>query len=200
MEVTEVHEEKLTLAVDVNIPGHAARGSATPLFEHSRQALIEREGGKCWVTGLTAAQLGEPLEAHHFPIERCFAEGIDWQRFARDCRRGDWGPHAAAFDWDRFFLGAKVRKIEAPEQVIPASHYGPSFTIPARVVRYLIPVDPYLFVDDMRVNGRLMGKRYHTAKDQGVHTLPEPIWLAQKYMVEGYRFSAVEVIHHAQET
>jgi hypothetical protein len=167
MDVTQIHEEKNTFQVDVNLPGHQPRGAASPLFVRTRQKLIEREGGKCWLTGLTAEQLGAPLEAHHFPIERCFAEGIDWVRFARDCKFGHWGPYAAAFDWDAFLAAS--------------------------------PFDPYTFVDNMLVNGRLLGKQYHTGRDEGVHTLPEPIWLAQKYMVEGYKFSSVEVIHHSQE-
>jgi hypothetical protein len=167
MPVTEIHEDKLTLQVSVNIPGHDARGAASALFVRTRKALLEREGGKCWLTGLTAEQLGGPLEAHHYPIERCFAEGIDWVRFANDAKFGHWGPYASAFDWNAFFAAT--------------------------------PFNPYVFVDDMTVNGRLLGKQYHTGKDEGVHMLPEPVWLAQKYMVEGYQFSAVEVIHHAQE-
>jgi hypothetical protein len=167
MQVTEIHEEKNTLQVAVNIPGHAPRGAASPLFVRTRKQLIEREHGKCWLTGLTAEQLGAPLEAHHFPIERCFAEAIDWPRFARDCKFGHWGPYAAAFDWTTFMAAT--------------------------------PFDPYTFVDDMLVNGRLLGKQYHTGKDEGVHMLPEPVWLAQKYMVEGYKFSDIEIIHHSQE-
>lgn len=175
MPVTEMHEEKNTFVVDINLPGHDPRGAATPLFNRSRKALIEREGGKCWMSGLTADELG-PLEAHHYPIERCFAEGIDWVRFSNDCKFGHWGPYAAAFDWNKFFDGA------------PRGDDGK-----------LVPVDPYLFVDDMTVNGRLLGKRYHTGKDEGVHDLPEPIWLVQRYMREGYQFSKTETIHHAQE-
>ncbi len=174
--VTQDHEQRETLDVDYNIPGHDARGAASALFTRTRKVLIEREGGKCWLSGLTAAELG-PLEAHHYPIERCFAEGFDWPRFSNDCKFGLWGPHAQAFGWDAFFAGA----------------------VPDASGR-LMPIDPYLFVDDMTVNGRLLGKQYHTGKDEGVHMLPEPIWLAQKYMVEGYQFSGAEVIHHAQET
>jgi hypothetical protein len=48
MPVTDVHEEKNTFSVDVNIPGHAAR-TTTPLFEKSRKHLLERDGGRCWV-------------------------------------------------------------------------------------------------------------------------------------------------------
>ena len=58
------------------------------------------------------------------------------------------------------------------------------------------PFDPYVFVDDMRVNGRLLCKQFHTGPDEGIHALPYPIYLAQKYLVEGYKFSDIEVVHH----
>ena len=57
--------------------------------------------------------------------------------------------------------------------------------------------DPYMFVDDMNVNGRLLCKAHHIGKDEGVHTLPEPVWLAQRYCKEGYKFSEIEIIHHS---
>lgn len=155
MSVTEVHEEKETLAVDVLLPGHEARVT-TPLFRHSRQALEDREGGRCFVCGCTAPEVG-PLEAHHHPIERSFAEMIDWapgSRIRRDFPSFDW----AAFD----AAGG----------------------------------DPYLFVDDMRVNGLLLCKGHHIGKDEGIHALPFPIWMAQRYGREGYKFSAAEVLHH----
>src|SRR5471032_3492994 len=79
MAVTEMHEERNTFEVDINLPGHDPRGAATALFSRSRKALIEREGGKCWLSGLGADVLG-PLEAHHYPVERCFAEA--WTGFA----------------------------------------------------------------------------------------------------------------------
>jgi hypothetical protein len=56
--------------------------------------------------------------------------------------------------------------------------------------------DPYKFVDDMMFNGRLLCEPHHIGRDQGVHTLPEPVWLAQRYGKEGYVFSSVEIIHH----
>lgn len=55
---------------------------------------------------------------------------------------------------------------------------------------------PETFVDDMNVNGRLLCKAHHIGKDEGVHTLPEPVWLAQRYGKEGYKFSDIEIIHH----
>ena len=97
--VTDDHEQKDTIAVDVIVPGHDARGSATPLFHKTRLQLIEREKGKCWLSGMTAKQAGAPLEAHHYPVERCFAERWDWTRFSKDCQAGHWGPYAKAFDW-----------------------------------------------------------------------------------------------------
>lgn len=154
-DVTQVHEEKETLAVDVNIPGHEAR-TTTALFTRTRKQLIEREGGRCYVCQCTADKVG-PLEAHHHPIERSFAEMIDWgpgSLIRRDFPHFDW----ASFD----------------------------------------PADPYTFVDDMTVNGLLICKAHHIGKDEGIHALPFPIWLAQRYGRDGYQFSAVEVIHHEQ--
>lgn len=153
MSTNEIHEEKNTFQVDVNIPGHAARVT-TPLFRKSRLHLIGRDKG-CWVCGCTAA----PLEAHHYPIERSFAEMIDWSP------------------------GSQIRKD------FPNFGWG-SFD----------ESDPYSFVDDMNVNGRLLCKAHHIGKDEGVHALPEPVWTAQRYGKEGYRFSAIEIIHHEQET
>ena len=160
MNVTEIHENRETLVVEVNIPGHEPR-VATPLFHHTRERLIEREGGRCWVCGRTAEEAGAPLEAHHHPIERSLANMIDWDRFAADCRAGVWGEAAQRFDWDHFD-----------------------------------PADPYTFVDDMTVNGELLCKAHHTGRDEGKHDLPFPLWIAQRYGREGYRFSDIEIIHH----
>lgn len=153
--VTEVHEEKNTFEVDVNIPGHDPRVT-TPLFERTRKLLIEREGARCWVCGCTAEESGHPLEAHHSPVERSFAEMVDWSEGSL-IRRA-----FPAFDWANFN-----------------------------------PKDPYKFVDDMTVNGLLLCKPHHTGKDEGIHCLPFPVWLAQKYGQDGYDFSTVEIIHHA---
>lgn len=157
MSVTEIHEEKNTFQVDVFIPGHASR-TASALFAHSRQHLIARDGGRCWVCGCTAEESGHSIEAHHYPIERSFAEMVDWSP------------------------GSQIRKD------FPNFGWG-SFD----------ESDPYTFVDDMNVNGRLLCKDHHTGRNEGVHDLPEPVWLAQRYGKEGYKFSEVEIIHHEQE-
>ncbi|UNJ99715.1 hypothetical protein [Ralstonia sp. RRA.1] len=60
-----------------------------------------------------------------------------------------------------------------------------------------MPADPYLFVDDMTVNGLLLCKQHHTGKDAGIHDMPFPLWIAQRYAIEGYQFTPNEVIHHA---
>jgi hypothetical protein len=52
------------------------------------------------------------------------------------------------------------------------------------------------FVDDMRVNGRLLCKEHHVGKDEGIHAMPFPLWIGQKYARAGYRFSDVEIIHY----
>ena len=153
-DVTKNHEEKNTFTVDVNIPGHAPR-TTTSLFKKSRLHLLERVGGRCWVCNCTAEETGHPLESHHFPIERSFAEMVDWS------------------------VGSQIRKD------FPGFGWG-SFD----------ESDPYTFVDDQNVNGRILCKLHHVGKDAGVHCLPEPVWLAQRYGKEGYKFSDVEIIHH----
>lgn len=154
--MTDAHEMIDTLVVDVNIPQHADR-VATPLFEKTRKHLIERDGGRCYICNGTAESTGHPLEAHHFPIERSFAEMVDWSE------------------------GSQIRK-DFPQ--FPWGSFDES--------------NPYMFVDDMNVNGRLLCKAHHIGKDEGVHALPEPVWLAQRYGKEGYKFSDVEIIHHEQ--
>ena len=160
MPTTEIHEEKETLAVDVNIPGHEER-TTTALFRNTREALILREGGRCFICGATADHTGTPVQAHHHPVERSLANMIDWQRFRSDCEDGMWGAYARLFDWSKFD-----------------------------------PTDPISFVDDMRVNGMLLCPAHHTGRDEGIHELPYPLWIAQKYGLEGYTFSAIEIIHH----
>jgi len=179
--MTQSHDEVETLKVDVIIPDHADRVT-TPLFKHSRDALIEREGGRCWVCGRTEAEAGHPLEAHHHPIERSMAEMIDWRRFSVDCKAGLWGPHAADYGWDGFF-------------VMGPAHDGDQLGLPETV---LAPKDIYAFVDDMTVNGMILCKDHHTVGDEGIHTLPFPLFVAQKYGKDGYQFNSSEVLHHEE--
>jgi len=140
----------------------------TALFTRTRKLLIEREGGRCYICQRTAAEAG-PLEAHHHPIERCLAEEIDWRLVELDCRAG-----VAAFT-------------PGQREAMQAFDW-PNFD-PARWET---------FVDDMLVNGVLLCKDHHTAADDGIHTVPGPIWLAQRYAKAGVRFNAREVIHHDQ--
>jgi hypothetical protein len=56
-----------TLVIDVLWPGHEPR-KTTALFTGTRKQLIEREGGRCLVSNMTAEELGAPLEAHPHPI------------------------------------------------------------------------------------------------------------------------------------
>lgn len=166
METSNIeHEEKLTLSVDINIPGHDPR-TATILFENSKKLLLDRDGARCFICNATAEESGEPLESHHYPIERSLANMIDWDYVKSEALSGRMGVHAQQFNWDGF-MGA-------------------------------IPFDPITFVDDQTVNGLILCKKHHTGKDEGIHDLPHPLWIAQKYGKEGYDFSKIEIIHHNQ--
>jgi hypothetical protein len=107
---------KNTFQVDVNLPGHDPRVTS-PLFRKSRLHLLERDGGRCYICNCTAEETGHPIEAHHYPIERSFAEMVDWSP------------------------GSQIRKD------FPSFGWG-SFD----------ESNPYAFVDDMNVNGRLLCK------------------------------------------
>lgn len=158
--MTASHHEKETLAVDVIIPAHADRVT-TALFRETREKLLQRDGGRCWICDRTAAESGHPLEAHHVVIERCVTEMVDWPRFIAQAKRGDYGYYVQTFDWDSFD-----------------------------------PAKPYDFVDDMTANGRVLCKSHHVGKNEGIHNLPGPLWLPQRFAKDGYKFSDVEVIHY----
>ena len=173
-----------TITVNINTPNHEQRKRST-LFVHSRLELIAREGG-CFICGRNAEQTGHPLEAHHHPIEWSMSNMVDWERLRDDCKRGLWGPHAAGFDWDAFFINATLSPFDFVDD---ESGHAISTT-------RLIPRDPYLFIDDMRVNGMLLCKEHHVHDDAGMHMMPFPLWIAQKYAVEGYQFSKSGQINH----
>ena len=162
--VTEVHEEKQTLSVDINLPGHEPR-TTTTLFRHTRQQLLDKEGHRCWICGRTPEQTGKPAQVHHNPIERSLSNGIDFKLVERDCKAGMYGEDAQGFDWEAFFAAGDV----------------------------------YAFVDNALVNGRVLCPEHHIESDSGIHNLPYPIHLAQRYLKAGYKFSDKEVICHADE-
>lgn len=89
---------------------------------------------------------------------------------------------AEMIDWDRFKLDAQSGFWGERIRAFDWDHF----------------TDWTQFVDDMTVNGLLLCKAHHIGKDEGIHAMPLPIWIAQKYAKEGYQFSAVEVIHHNQ--
>lgn len=88
------HEQKLTLHVDIFEPDHADRVT-TSLFTRTKQDLITATDGRCWICNRTAGEAGQPLEAHHWGVERCFAEtpGLLWEMVKKDFPN---------FPWDQF--------------------------------------------------------------------------------------------------
>ena len=157
---TAAHVEKETLSVDVNLPEHAAR-TASSLFVKTRAEVLAT-GANCWICGLGEADTGHPLELHHSPIERCFAEAdlIDWDLFQEQAKDGYYGPGPQSFDWSKFD-----------------------------------PESWEVFVDDMHHNGIVLCKSHHIGADEGIHMVPHPIWLAQRFVKEAVQFNHLEVIH-----
>ncbi len=149
--MTDAHDEKETLAVDVCISAHADR-KLTALFHRTRaEYLIDHP--ECWICGATEKDTGEPNQLHHRHIERCFAEeDIDWLKVAEDVPEFDWKTFDAA--------------------------------------------DPYSFVDNCHFNGVTLCRLHHTERDSGAHMLPYNLWIMQRYLKDGTRFSPNEVIRH----
>jgi hypothetical protein len=98
--MTDEHEQKDTLQVDVDIPAHDKRVT-TALFTKTKRLLmhaatalgfnIKRPQARCWICGKTEQELGQPLEAHHFGIERAYIDAkILWDVVALDFPIFDW--------------------------------------------------------------------------------------------------------------
>ena len=97
--VTETHDLKDTFSIEVETPGHDPRGAASELFKQSKKAIftsapvlcIHPMAGRCFICNATEAELGEPLEAHHFGIEWSFANAsINWDLIKIDFPNFDW--------------------------------------------------------------------------------------------------------------
>ena len=179
MSVEKTHEQKESIAVDVFEPGHEAR-TVTATFRSTKREL-EKELGtpRCFICNATASESGEPLEAHHVVIERCYTVGVDWHKVKADFSSIEpevvtvlaksehqlmkWIARIASFDWASF----NPRNED----------------------------EAYAFVDSMLANGLMLCKKHHTGKDEGIHWLPFPIFIFQRYAKEGYKFSPTEIIH-----
>lgn len=103
MTVEKEHEEKQTLTVDVELPGHDPR-VVTAIFRKTKRFLMKtasllgfsmhRPEGRCWICGRTPAEAG-PLEAHHFGVERAFIGAeLRWDLVKEDFALFGW----ATFD------------------------------------------------------------------------------------------------------
>lgn len=187
--MTAAHELKKTLHIDVNDPAHADRVE-TKLYRDTRSVLLKREGGRCWVCGRDEKESGKPLQTHHHPVERSLANMIDFRRVEKDCRAGEWGHYAQQFDWEKFWEGAKNVTLNISAELRAKRPDLPE------TITYLKPVDPYLFVDDMRVNGKVLCAEHHIESDTGIHETTFPMLLGEKYGIDGYEFIPDEALIH----
>ena len=163
-----LHEEKKTLVIDVNLPGHDAR-TTTSLFLRTSKELSEREGGRCFVCSRTEEECGSPLEHHHWLIERCLTDGVDWGFFRE-----------YVFRLERLLKYAAdyVREHETLENVM-------DFVDDQTVNGMLL----------CREHHTADGKDIPC----GIHTLEYVLWQFQCYGKEGFQFTKTETIDHADE-
>lgn len=90
----------------------------------------------------------------------------------------------AAIDWALFAKIAQTGKLGEGPRTFDWSTFDPA--------RW------FTFVDDMMHNGLLICKDHHIGKNEGIHWLPHPLWIAQMFIREGYVYSKEEIIHHDQ--
>lgn len=95
------HEFKEKMEVDVELPDHEQR-KRTAKFEHARHQMIEVEKQTCWVCGTS-----EELELHHWVIEDCLANAVDFSegsKLRQDFPEFDW----ASFKEPQDFVSDRV--------------------------------------------------------------------------------------------
>ena len=179
MGVENVHEQKETLVVDVFEPGHEAR-TVTATFRSTKREL-ERQLGtpRCFICHADVEEAREPLEAHHVVIERCYTEGVDWDKVKADF---------STFEPELIEALGKSKHMLAQWLYRIASFDWANFNPKSED-------DAYKFVDSMLANGLMLCKKHHTGKDEGIHYLPFPVFIFQRYAKEGFKFSPTEVIH-----
>ena len=170
--VTQIHDEKETLLVDVNLPGHDER-ITTPLFTRTRSEMLEKIGHRCEISGCTEDEAG-PVEFHHFFVERCLATAVDPERL---------------YCW---IVKLKERSEAALAWFDSQLKAGDSFE--------QIWADPYAFTDDMTVNGMGICKRLHTGKGEGIHYLPFPLWQLWVTGNQSFVFVGQDAVKDEQET
>jgi hypothetical protein len=166
---TQVHKESATITYSVNLPGHEER-TATATFERTRKQLIEREGDRCWICGRTSAEVGKAHEGHHSPLEWCITDAVDWNIVKAICAAGEWGNTNAQREAAKAFDWSTFDETH-----------------------------PETFVDNMLVNGWLLCKEHHVGKGTGVHWFVHPLWVAQRFVKDGFTFVAGDAEGNEQE-
>lgn len=90
------HEEDLTLHIAVMLPGHDDRVD-TPEFVHTRHTMVAVKDLPCYYCGSK-----EQRQVHHYHIERCLAERIEWgpdSQLRKDFPNFDWANAKSIYDF-----------------------------------------------------------------------------------------------------
>jgi hypothetical protein len=162
---TPAHIDKSTLTVAFYDPEHAQR-ITTPLFTRTRDEVLAKEP-VCFMCGQPASVVGS-LELHHNCVERMFAEIIDWNLIKDAALAGEVG-------WTE------------DQRKLNKEFDWDSFM-------NSVPFDPYVWVDNMHLNGIPICKPHHTGQNEGIHNVDYPRWLAQRYVKSGYKISDQYVV------
>lgn len=103
------------------------------------------------------------------------------------------------------FVCGSTKKLEAHHHPIewsmaPMTDWGPQALIRKDYPQFdwenFDERNPYTFVNNMLFNGLLLCKAHHTGRNEGIHNTSHPYWVIQRYGLEGYVLSDIEIIRH----
>jgi hypothetical protein len=176
-------------------PPHEPR-SESKLYVETHKTLIFEKDMPCWVCGVRNSDFkhdgkgkvtdvnpfgATENETHHNIIEWAAQNGINWDKVAKDYPNLKSLQHVArAWDLERG-KGHQLPKSDEPVKE------GQRVRHPAFKNVHYSTIDPTEFVDGVE-QMRVLCDVHHRHPYYGIHTITGPIWLLQRYAVDGFSF------------
>jgi len=146
--------KKVTNHYTVVYPPHERRKDSA-LYHRTHNDLCLKKRLPCFICGKQGAP-GQPMETHHFYVEKVAQSGIDWPQFAEFAKR--------TYNIQTgLCLADNITDWSMVEQC------------------------PDIFVDSPQ-NMIVLCKEHHISGHKGIHHVPFPDWILQKWAANGHQF------------
>jgi hypothetical protein len=196
VDISKPHLMTENIYTAVYYPPHEPR-TESKTYMQTHKTLIYDKDMPCWVCGVRASdfkrdgkgkktdvnQFGaQDNETHHDIIEWAAANGIDWDKVAKDYPDLKSLQHVARA-WDlQHGRGHQLPKAEEPENT-----QGQKIRHPAYKNVHYTEIDPTEFLDGVE-QMKVLCDIHHRHPLFGVHMTPRPIWVLQRYERSGFQF------------